>query len=341
VPLGPAIPLLLAESTVHTLDPVLLRLGDALAIRWYGMAYLAGFVVAWFLARMLARRGLVPLRVEQVGDFMTACVVGVVVGGRLGHVLFYDTHLLWTFHAGFPFWGVLDLHKGGMSSHGGMLGTLLAMAWFARAQAVSLLALCDLVCFCAPPGLMFGRVANWVNGELWGRVLPASMQANPPAWSVKYPEEALDLAAALSRAHPGNVEAERLLANAQALYRDAYAGSAEAAQAVAALVPARYPSQFFQAFTDGPVLFAVMVLVWLRPRRAGTLLGAFFMAYGVLRLATEQFREPDEGVFAIGPATLPMLLSGAMVVFGAAVLVRVRGSQGPLVGGLLHPGPQA
>lgn len=322
---------------VHTLDPVILRLGDALAIRWYGVAYLAGFAVAWMLARVLARRGLVPLRPDAVGDFMTACVVGVVAGGRLGHVLFYDPHLLWTFHSGFPFWGLLDLHKGGMSSHGGMVGTLLAMAWFARAHGIPLLALCDVVCFIAPPGLMFGRVANWVNGELWGRVLPNTLQTNPPAWSVKYPEEAILLAAEQRTANPGSMAAERLLANAEQLYRDAYAGSVEAVQAVAALVPARYPSQFFQAFTDGPLLFAALVLVWLRPRRAGTLLGAFFVVYGVLRIATEQFREPDEGVFAIGSATLPMLLSGAMVVFGTAVLFMVRRSQGPLVGGFLQP----
>ncbi|MBL9141416.1 MAG: prolipoprotein diacylglyceryl transferase [Phycisphaerae bacterium] len=332
------IPAFLAESIVHSLDPVVVHISGGLAVRWYGVAYLSGFVVAWIATHLMAKRGVIPLRVGQVGDFMTACVVGVVVGGRVGHVLFYDPHLLWTFHSGFPFWGLLDLHKGGMSSHGGMLGTFLAMVWFARRQGIPLLAMCDLVCFTAPAGLMFGRLANWVNGELWGRVLPDSMQGDPPAWSVKFPEEAVLIALQSRHDHPNDPAAAQALAVAQDLYTQTYAGSQLAAQQIAQLVPARYPSQFIQALTDGPILVAILVLVGLKPRPAGTVFAVFFMAYGVLRVVSEHFREPDAGVFAIGLVTLPMILSGAMVVLGLGLLQLSRVTKQPLVGGLLRAG---
>jgi len=333
-----ALPGTLAQSMVHTLDPVVVDFGGGFAVRWYGLAYLTGFVVAWALVHWLARRKLVPIAPAAVADFMTACVVGVVVGGRLGHVVFYDPHLLWTFHDSFPFWGVLELNRGGMSSHGGMIGTFVAMLWFSRQQRASLLACCDVVCFAAPAGLMFGRLANWVNGELWGRVLPDAMQASPPWWSVKYPEEVIKEAQRALKASGGNPVAEQALRHAEQLYVACYQGDAAAAQQVAQMVPARYPSQFLQAITDGPMLMAVVVLVWLRPRKPGTVLASFFVAYGVLRLGTEQVREPDEGVFMVGSATLPMLLSGAMVVVGIVALWWFQRLDGERVGGLLRAG---
>lgn len=310
---------------VHTLDPVAVHISDAFQVRWYGVAYLAGFAVAWAITHWLAKRKLIPLSLPLVGDFMTACVLGVVVGGRLGHVLLYDPHLLWTFHSNFPFWGLLDLHKGGMASHGGMVGTLLGMAWLAWRHKISFLALCDTVCFTAASGLMFGRIANWINGELWGKLLPLSMQADPPWWSVKFPGEALRMANEETR---GRVEH---------LYNLTYAGNAEAAAQIAQLVPARYPSQFFQALTDGPILIGVMALVWLKPRLPGTIFATFFIAYGALRMITEQFREPDEGVFTIGVFTLPMLLSLGMVALGVALAFVASSRKDVRVGGILRP----
>lgn len=306
------------------MDPFLVQFSPGWGIRWYGTAYLAGFVTAWMAAYLLARRRIIPIPVQLVGDFMTVCVLGVVVGGRVGHALFFQQELLWTFDGQFPYWSLLAIHKGGMSSFGGMIGTMLGMAWMARRHALPFLGLCDVVCLLAPAGLMFGRLANWVNGELWGRVLPESMQANPPWWSVKYPEEALLNATVQTREH------------VEHLYRMTYSGSVEAAEQIAQLVPARYPNQFFQAFTDGPVLLLVMVLVWLKPRPAGTIFGVFFVAYGVLRVITEQFREPDEGVLAFGPITLPMLMAAAMVPAGAALMRIAARRKGPMVGGFVR-----
>lgn len=213
-----------------------------------------------------------------------------------------------------------------MASHGGITGVILACILFARRHGLAPLAVVDTSAFIAPAGLMFGRLANWVNGELVGKVLPAAMQASPPWWSVKYPREAIELAdSAASRG-----QAEHLVTMA-------YAGDQRAIAEVAALVPARYPNNFIQAFTDGPMLMLVLVVVWWRPRPAGTLSGAFLVGYGMLRFVSEQFREPDSKVlFSAGPlgdVTSPILASVLMIAIGAAVIaLRPRG--GPLTGGV-------
>jgi phosphatidylglycerol:prolipoprotein diacylglycerol transferase len=180
----------------------------------------------------------------------------------------------------------------------------------------------DTAAFITPPGLMFGRLANWVNGELPGKALPDAMQAAPPWWSVKYPEEALTLA-----------QTPEAYAGAKHLVAMAYAGDARSIAEVAALVPARYPNNFIQAATDGPALMLLFVLVWWRPRRAGALSAAFLVGYGVLRNVSEQFREPDADVLRVGPFTTPMLVSAAMVVAGIAVLA-LRPRTGPMLGGV-------
>ncbi|NBV65260.1 MAG: prolipoprotein diacylglyceryl transferase, partial [Planctomycetes bacterium] len=182
---------LLADSMLHTLQPFALQFGNGFGVRWYGISYAAGFLVAWLIMRWMSLTRRTPLSVDQVGDFLTWLIGGVLIGGRVGHVLFYDQHLLWQFTGEFPFWGLLFIHKGGMSSHGGILGVLIACFWWARRNAVPVGHVTDLASFSSCPGLGFGRLANWVNGELWGKPLPDDMQASAPWWSVKYPEQML------------------------------------------------------------------------------------------------------------------------------------------------------
>ena len=314
---------LLAESIVHHLDPFVVRFSGSVGVRWYGVSYACGFLVAWLIVRWLARTARTQLRPELVGDYVTWCIAGVVLGGRLGHVLLYDQQLLWKFTSEFPFWGLLEIHKGGMASHGGIAGVVIATVIYARRQGISALGLIDTAAFMTPPGLMFGRLANWVNGELWGKVLPDSMQASPPWWSVKYPDEALMRA-----------QTPEAYAQAKHLHTMAYAGDRDALDAIAKLVPAHYPNNFIQALTDGPMLMLVFVIVWWKPRHAGTLTGTFLIAYGILRNISEQLREPDEGVFAIGPVTLPMMVSAVMVVLGIAVIAWSQRAKGPMLGGV-------
>jgi phosphatidylglycerol:prolipoprotein diacylglycerol transferase len=150
-------------------DPVLVHLGP-IAIRWYALAYIAGILLGWRYAVSLVRNArLWPLRnapatPEQIDDLILWVTIGVIVGGRLGHVLFYTPQLIWT--------DPLEIFKtwhGGMSFHGGALGVLIALAAFARKNRLDLLRLGDVAAACTPIGLFFGRIANFINGELWGR----------------------------------------------------------------------------------------------------------------------------------------------------------------------------
>ena len=337
----------LAESILHTLDPFVFEISPGVGPRWYGLAYLSGFVLGWWILRTLAKSGRIPLDPRQVGDLVTNVVIGVIVGGRLGHCLFYEQHLLVQWSDSFPFWGVLEIHKGGMASHGGVIGVAIAIILFARRERLPILAAGDAVAFVVPWGLMFGRLANWVNGELWGRPLPAEMQSNPPWWSVKYPHELESFAripaelAPLRELAPATVRAsnsgfiEWTVATA---YDPTAAAHQQVVDAITPVLTAYYPSNFFQATAEGPALLVLMTLWWLAPRRAGTICGIFFAGYGVLRYSTEQFREADSPVIALGFLTLPMLLSITMVAVGVMFFVLARKSD--RIGGLL-PGKAA
>jgi phosphatidylglycerol:prolipoprotein diacylglycerol transferase len=153
---------------VHDLSPFVVRFPEGFwleGVRWYGVAYVLGFVVAAVLLRLYFKRGRSPLDTEQQSILMTALLFGVILGGRLGYVLLY-----------MPLWQVLDdpleiirVHKGGMASHGGMVGVWLALLWFSWKHKLRFWRLMDIVVTLAPAGFFFGRVANFINGELWGR----------------------------------------------------------------------------------------------------------------------------------------------------------------------------
>jgi phosphatidylglycerol:prolipoprotein diacylglycerol transferase len=145
------------------IDPVLVEIGP-LAIRWYALAYIAGIVLGWRLMRRLVALPPVTATVEQVDDFVTWAVLGVILGGRLGYVLFYSTD-----HYLSAPWEALYLWKGGMSFHGGATGVIVAMALFCRQQGINFRRFGDRLCSVVPIGLFFGRLANFINGELWGR----------------------------------------------------------------------------------------------------------------------------------------------------------------------------
>ena len=330
--------LTLAQSYLHALDPNAIQISDSFGIKWYGLSYLTGFVVGWCILRWLASTGRILLSVPQVTDFITYTVGGVLVGGRLGYCLFYDPSLLIDFSGNFPFWGVLAIHQGGMASHGGILGVIIAMCLFARSRRLPVLHLIDITAFLAPPGLFFGRLANFINGELWGKPLPGSMQQAPPWWSVKYPEEVhalpLETLEQLTP-HLGNPLAPSLH---QQVVVETYGGNQLLAQHLEPLLVARWPSQLFQALSDGPILLLVLVLVWLVPRKPGVIAGSFLIAYGILRIGTEVFREPDEGVALTLGLSRGQVLSILMLIAGGLFILVGRKVGSERVGGLLKPG---
>jgi phosphatidylglycerol:prolipoprotein diacylglycerol transferase len=150
-------------------DPVLLQIGP-IAIRWYALAYVAGILLGWRYAaalvsnpRLWARRGPIATT-DQIGDLILWITLGIIVGGRLGHVLFYTPEIIWQDPL-----EILRVWRGGMSFHGGLIGVLLAVTLFARSARIDLLRLLDVVAAVQPIGQFFGRIANFINGELWGR----------------------------------------------------------------------------------------------------------------------------------------------------------------------------
>jgi phosphatidylglycerol:prolipoprotein diacylglycerol transferase len=329
--------LILAESYIHTLDPDAVRITDSFTIKWYGLSYLAGFLVAWWLIRWLAGSGRILLSRTDATDFITYCVGGVLVGGRLGYCLFYDPSLLIDFSANFPFWGLFAIHQGGMASHGGMIGVIFAMLLFSRSRKLPFLHLLDVTAFIAPPGLFFGRLANFINGELWGVALPDSMQASPPWWSVKYPQEIQS--APVEAITSLNTTVLQSTATAgmdpvRTIVEEVYRGNSELVNQMAPYLVARWPSQLFQAASDGPALFIALALVWLVPRKPGVIAGCFLFFYGVLRIMTEVFREPDEGVALFLSLSRGQVLSVGLVVAGILLVACARLRSVDPVGGL-------
>lgn len=356
---------LLADAYLHGLDPFAIKFpsGWPLAgLRWYGLAYLAGFLAAWGLVYWLSRARRIEIAQRSVSDLMIYAIVGVVVGGRLGYCIFYDPRLLVDFSGCFPFWGLLAIHTGGMASHGGMIGAIAACLLFAARQHIPKLHLLDFGAFVCAPGLFFGRLANFVNAELWGRPLPASMQTSPPWWSVKYPqeirnwpvEELSKLAGAVEQSgrsvgefqwalqRPGDPQAADLIASTLTrLIDDVQAGHAGVSTELRPLLEAYYPSQLCQAITDGPILMGLLAVIWLRPRKPGVVGSWFLVGYGVLRIATELVRQPDEGVAVLatplGDLTRGQLLSIVMVIAGiVALVICARRTVDPM-GGLMGP----
>lgn len=343
---------------IHSIDPVLFRITDTLAVRWYGLSYAAGFLIAWLIYRWFAKSGRSPLTTQGVGDLMFYGIVGVLVGGRVGYALFYQPALLYTFTGSFPFWDLLAINKGGMASHGGMLGVLAAVWLFSRRHSVPTLHVLDIGALAATPGLFLGRIANFINAELWGR--PVADQVSPPWWSVKYPQEmhlwtverlrqlrdvvpevhispsewdiALNRVAAQPDAPPA--DALRLVQQTtHHLIDAAQAGNAAVLEAIRPMLTAYYPSQIFQAISDGPVLFAVLAFVWLRPRKPGVIAGTFLLAYGVLRIFTEFFRQPDAQL-VLG-LSRGQALSAFMLIAGIVMIVLCAKRKTQPMGGLL------
>ena len=180
---------------LHNLDPFIFHVTETFGPRWYGMAYVMAFICGYALLAWLSKRGYADLHQAQVGDFITwAALFGVMVGGRLGYVLFYKPEML-----AHPL-SIVKIWEGGMSSHGGIIGLVLFTLYYSRKYKISWTNLGDNFCVVAPIGLFFGRCANFINGELYGR--PAKV-----AWAVQFPKELLE---------PENAaQAERAVALAQ------------------------------------------------------------------------------------------------------------------------------
>jgi phosphatidylglycerol---prolipoprotein diacylglyceryl transferase len=304
---------------LHDLSPFVVRFSDSFAIHWYGLAYVLGFYLCYLVMRFLAKRGLSEIKPEQVADFITlVALFGVVLGGRIGYILLYGM----SEYRDTP-WEALKLWKGGMASHGGIAGIALFTLWYARRHKISWTGIGDTVVCGAPLGVMLGRLANFINGELFGRVTTVP-------WAVKFPTELLHEDFVRQGGQPvslppGLMHSPEIIA----FYESNGGGRAE----LEAILHPRHPSQLYEALGEGLLLTAVLLFLRLRfPRLShGILTGLFFVLYAVVRIALESVREPDSGSSAIMGMTKGQFFSTFMIVIGIAFLVF----------GMLSPGAKA
>lgn len=326
---------------VHDFDPFALRISGDFGVRWYGLSYMMGFICAYLLITWLARRQRAGLTPQMVGDFITYAAIGTLVGGRLGYVLFYGPDLFLKFKSEFPWWGVLAVNEGGMASHGGIIGIVIACLLFARKYSVNSLYLFDLVAVSGPVGVFFGRVANFINGELVGRPcdptypLAVKFPQDILSWPGQEPGKMADLANVVEKVGVGREQWLELvdkfrfdMASREQLYSilnnvivSIQDGNTAAKEAIAPLLTPRYPSQLFAAVGEGLFLFVVLLLLWRKPRKPGFIAACFILLYSIVRVVDEHFRMPDAhiGFQALG-LTRGQWLSLGMFVLGIIMM---------------------
>jgi phosphatidylglycerol---prolipoprotein diacylglyceryl transferase len=355
--------MLMLAAWVHDLSPFAVRFSGDFGVRWYGLSYILGFVYGWGVMTWLAKRRLIALPVHRVTDAMLWLVIAVIVGGRLGYVLLYEPSLLMHFDNALPFWGVLQMNRGGMAFHGGLVGVMLA-CWrisrgFRRPDGsiegrAELLHIWDVLAIACTVGLGLGRIANFINGELLGKIIAAPGQA-APWWSVRFPQELLmpmtadqahrprltsgqlqQLDEVVARHVPGlGLSEEGVARLIDQLQSGGSRGARAISQELAPLLAARHPSQLYQAFLEGVVLTALIWWVWMKPRATGVLAGTFLIGYGALRVVAEFYRLPDAHLAVARPLGLSrgQWFSAAMVLMGLGVLLHARRTIGTRWGG--------
>lgn len=306
-------------SYVHDLSPFILKFpatalwGDQFGFRWYGFSYMLGFICAYRLIIWFAGRQRAGLTENMVADFITYAAIGVLAGGRLGYCVFYDPNLIFSFKSAFPFWGVLAVNEGGMASHGGLIGVILACILFARKNGLNYAYLLDLASITGPLGFLFGRIANFINGELVGRIAPESFN-----YSVKFPSDILNwpnynfdrLASLSSSVEKIGIDQNKwseLLSSFRtdisareqvysALYRiihEIQNGNSVLKETISTVLDARYPSQLIASLTEGLFSFAILFFLARKERKPGFIAASFAIVYAAARIFNEQFREPD------------------------------------------------
>ena len=261
---------------VHNFNPVLIDLG-LFQIRWYSLAYILGIILGWICAVKIIKfasknnYNFEPVKKSQFDDLIIYLVIGIVFGGRLGYVIFYNFE-----YYSQNFFEIFKLWQGGMSFHGGLLGVIISIIIFSKKTKTNFFKFADVVSCVAPIGIFLGRIANFINGELYGKIstLP---------WAIIFP-------------NGGNVS--------------------------------RHPSQIYEAILEGLILFILINYLALKKHllfKTGYISGFFLVSYSILRILSENFREPDMHLgYFFNYFSMGTLLSLLTLIFGFLIIFSIK-----------------
>ena len=252
----------------HNLDPVLIDFGF-IVIRWYSLAYILGIILGWWLGKKIINQIIkdvnLKFNIKEFDDLITYLIISIIIGGRLGYIIFYNLG----YYLANPF-DIIKVWEGGMSFHGALLGIIVATYLFSKKKSVPTYFLLDVIACVSPIGIFLGRLANFINGELVGKVTTVS-------WGVIFP--AIDS------------------------------------------LP-RHPSQLYEAILEGAVLFLILnSLIFRRRYKMGTCSYLFLIYYGIFRITSEFFRQPDSQLgYLFNLFSMGTLLSFLMIIAGLVIL---------------------
>ena len=261
---------------VHNFNPILIDLG-LFQIRWYSLAYILGIIIGWIYAVKIIKlttkniRNFDPVKKSHFDDLIIYLVIGIIIGGRIGYVIFYNFE-----YYSQNFFEIFKVWQGGMSFHGGLLGVIISTIIFSKKTKTNFFKFTDIVSCVAPIGIFFGRIANFINGELYGKIstLP---------WAVIFPDG-------------GNV--------------------------------ARHPSQIYEAILEGIFLFILINYFALKKQlifKTGFISGIFLILYSILRIFSENFREPDMHLgYFFNYFSLGILLSFVTLIAGLLIILSIK-----------------
>lgn len=265
---------MILDKLYHSLNPVAFSIAG-LEVRWYGIAYLLGFVVGGFILYRVAKRWKLNLTSDSTMTILIFVIVGILIGGRLGYCLFYGNgyYLLHPLE-------IFQVNKGGMSFHGALIGIIISITIASKYLKIPVFTIFDLLAIAAPLGLFFGRCANFVNGELWGAITDLPIGVN-------------------------------------------FGGSAGDVY--------RHPTQLYEAFLEGIVIFVILVIMSRKPRYRGTYSATFLILYGIFRIVVEFVRQPDAQIgYLFGDwLTMGMVLSIPLIIGGICILIYTNISKFP------------
>ncbi|MDB9760949.1 prolipoprotein diacylglyceryl transferase [Pelagibacteraceae bacterium] len=260
---------------VHNLDPIFINF-SFFEIRWYSLAYIFGVLIGWWLAKKIIlfkiKNGTISFDIKLLDDLISYLIISIILGGRIGYVVFYN----FFYYLNKPL-DIFKIWEGGMSFHGALIGVIIGTYIFSKKIKINTFFSLDIIASVAPIGIFFGRIANFINGELYGK--PSNF-----FWSVIFPK--IDMTP-------------------------------------------RHPSQLYEALLEGIILFSILItLIFKKNTRVGMCSSLFLILYGLFRIISEQFREPDIQIgYLFNLFSMGSVLSVFMILFGLFILIKVKNNE--------------